>query len=745
MGGKKGSKIEIVEYYMSIHYGIANGPLDEIRAILINQKEAWKGSVSTQTTIDIDKPELFGGPKKEGGASGWANFLPGNASQVLPDFLANKMGLTSDTCPGYRGISSIYFTGKGNNNGFHWTTNTPYINGTWIVARRAPKVLNQAYAMIGGNDANVAHVMFEAMTNTDWGIGAPTSGFNMDSWLAASKTLFDEKFGISILWVEQQSVEDFVSTMLTYIDGVIFVNPKDGLLTLKLIRKDYDPETIPSFDDSNCKVTDFQRKLWGETVNEIVVSWTNPESEEEETVSAQDLANIAMQGGVVSDSNPYPGIRNADLAMDVCQRDLRVASAPLLSCIVEINREGYDVTPGSVIKVSNKKHGMVDVILRVGQVDYGKIGDSTIRCTTMEDVFSLDSQDYITPPSTSWIDPGQPPSPLVYALPFTLPYFVARNVADDATLASLNPGQVLVGLLGGQPGSDTAEFILAYEGVDPAGNPVTAYGTSLSTTSRGVISTALPFEVNSITTAIGLTQGDSPESGMLAILGTSDEDMEICVIQSVVGNILTLLRGALDTIPRAWPVGSPIWIVANDAVIDDESIYQDGQAVIWRPLTVTSKGRLPIADASTVTFEPTNRPWLPNRPANFKIEGLALGEFDASDLLTVTLTWANRNRVMEDALVLDWDDATIVPEEGQTTSVLILNPDTREVINRIDGLTGTSYEMSTGAVPGLTRAIVKLIAVRDGLDSLQGHEISLLVKGGYGYSYGFDYGSPALT
>jgi hypothetical protein len=741
VGGKKGSKIEIVEYYMTIHYGIA-AALDEIRAIIINEKEAWSGSVTDYTVIDINKPELFGGPKKEGGATGQAHYLPGNAAQVLPDFLAAKMGLTSDKCPAYRGISSLFFTGNGDSGGFHWTSNTPYINGTWVVARRAPKVLDASNRMIDGNDANVVHVIYEAMTNPDWGIGASPSAFNVDTWLSAAQTIYDEKIGVSLLWTEQQAVEDFSSQMLSYIDGLIFVNPRNGLLEIKLIRNDYDPNTIPELDDSNCKVTNYQRKLWGETVNEVVVTWTNPESEEKETVSVQDLANIAMQGGVVSDSNNYEAVRKSDIAMKLATRDLRAASAPLMSCIVTADRKQYDITPGSVFKLTNRQHGMQEVIMRAGPVDYGKIGDSSITIQCMEDIFSLDSQDYITPPSTSWTDPTQLPAPLAYTLPFTLPYFVARNVADDALLASMQPGQVLVGLLGAQPGSDTHEFVLSSMGADPLGNPVIVYGTSLGITSRGTITTPLIFEVESTTTVIGLTQGDTPEVGFLVVMGTTDENMEICVIRARAGSNLTLLRGALDTIPRAWPVGTPIWIVANDAVIDEETIYQAGQDVLWRPLTITSRGRLAYADAVGVGFETTNRPWLPNRPANFKIEGSALAEVNAVGQTSVTLTWANRNRVMEDAIVLDWDDATVDPEDGQTTTALIIDPATGNVVNRVEGLTGVTYELSTGDFAGLTRGIVRLVATRDGLDSLQGHEISVLVNGGYGYAYGFDYGSP---
>lgn len=736
----KKQKIEIVQYYMAIHYGIATA-IDELRAILIGEKEAWAGSITAETELNISKGNLFGGLKKEGGAEGIAHFLPGNASQIMPEYLANKLGLTAATCPAYRGISSIFFSGGQNNNGFYWSANQPRLPGVWLVARRAPKGLNPAKAMIDGNDANPAHIIYELLVNTDWGIGTSASGIDTASFQTCADTLFNEKFGITLLWTAQQKGEDFISNILTYVDGVVYLNPVNGKLTMKLIRKDYNEADLATINPSNAKLSDFQRKLWGETINEIVVSWTNPKSEETETVSVQDLANIAIQGGVISDNNPYEGIRNSDLAMKVATRDLRVASAPLASLNAMVNREGWKITPGSVVKVTWPQNGMVDVVMRVGNVDYGKIGDSQIKIALVEDVFALDTQDYVTPPATGWVDPSELPAPLVYSLVFTLPYFFARSLGDESTMAGLTAPQVLVGVLGAQPGQDTQEFILAQETSNTLGQPVVEFGTSISTTSRGTISTGLDFAINSVTTVNGLTQGDGMRPGMFAILGTEDATMEICLVSAVVGNNVTLIRGVLDTIPRVWAAGTPIWFVPTDAVIDDEEVHVAGEEVEYRPLTVTSKGTLAWADANEITGQLSLRPWLPSRPANVKVNDVANGFIDAVGAPAITVTWANRNRTMEDTVVLDWDDATVVPEVGQTTTIIVINPNTGAVAGRVEGLTGTSHVMSIGEFFGMSLATIRVVATKDGQDSIQGQEFSVLVQGGYGFAYGFNYGS----
>lgn len=742
--GSKSQKMEVVEYYMSIHYGIAAGPLDEIRAILVNEKEAWKGSISEQTEFSINKPDLFGGVKKEGGVSGKVTYLPGGAGQLIPEFLANKLGLTSATCPGYRGISSLWFTGNGNE-GFYWTANSPYIQGTWVVASRAPKSLNGSTAMMLDKDgkrslANPMHVMAEAIMNDDWGIGASASGLNITAFNQCAQTLYNEKFGISLLWTAAQSVEDFVSNILTYVDGVMYVNPRDGLLTPKLIRGDYDPDTLFEINPDNATLTNFQRKLWGETINEIVVEWTNPENEETETVSIQDLANIAIQGAVVSDKNPYEAIRDKDLAMEVAARDLRVASAPLASCEALVDRDAWDITPGSVCKLSWPKHGITSAVMRVGAVDYGKIGDSKIKVALMEDVFSLDTQAYDPPPTSGWIDPSENPRPLVYTLIFTLPYYMTRRMVDNNTLATLDDGEVIAGVLGSQTGSDTQEFTLASMGVDTLGQPVVEYGSELATQTRGVISTALPFAIESIVSISGMTSGDGLVNGAFAILGTTDENMEICLVKNVVGNNCTLVRGIFDTTPKEWPVGSPIWIFEDDAVIDDQEVHTAGELLVVRPLPTTSRGTLAYADGVNVEGRMTNRPWLPQRPADVKVANVAWGLVNGIGVNSFNVTWKNRNRLTEDTVILDWDDANVPVESGQTTSILVLNPVSRAVVSRQDGLTGTSYSLPRSAFGALSAGIVKVISVRDGQDSIQGHEILVKVSSGYGYGYGLNYG-----
>lgn len=110
MGKSADAEMQVTEYSMSIHWGIC-AEADEILEIIVGEKIAWSGSLTKEGSIVISKPTLFGGVKKEGGLSGYAYFLPGGPLQTVPDSLAARMGLTRETCPGFRGLASIFFVG----------------------------------------------------------------------------------------------------------------------------------------------------------------------------------------------------------------------------------------------------------------------------------------------------------------------------------------------------------------------------------------------------------------------------------------------------------------------------------------------------------------------------------------------------------------------------------------------------------------------------------------------------------
>lgn len=735
-GGKKGGGTpmqRVAEYYMSIHYGWCAGPVDAIWDIWIGEKLAWTSSygVRTLTNIYVNWLSLFGGINKEGGVLGNAYFLPGSAAQVMPQNLASRLGRSSATCPAFRGQAGLFFCEGGNFSGFLWGANNPYIKTVWARITRMPKGLSSATAAIGtnrGQDANPAHIIFECLTNPDWGMGASPDLINIPVFEAVATTLFNENFGLSMVWTKASKVEAFISEVLNHIQGTLFIDPQTGLYTLKLIRNDYDISVLPVFGPDNATLSNYQVKAWGETINEIVVTYTDPITELDNTYSLQNIANIALQGGqIVSDSRNYYGIHSATLAAQVAGRDLQSASSPLRSADMVVNRKGWSLTPGEPLILTWPEYQIDTLVMRVMNIDYGKPGDGVIKVSLLEDVFSAGV--FIEPaPPTMWIDPGTPPAPFEFFRPFTLPAAVVANVSTQA--GTMEDPEVMFGVLAAQSGSDTSGFQVNVQVTRVDGSLVYRNDGRLIPVGYSTLTAALAAEATSVTQLPLAINGRYPQQEGFVFFGNDTEDkMEIARLHSfdtIAG--WTIDRGVFDTTPRAWPIGTPVWYVATNARFHDPNIFTAGEVVTYKLTPQTSKGILDITAAPVETITLTDRPHLPNRPGNVMVGGVGFAEYDATAVSSLNVTWANRNRLMEDTVVVQWGDGNVTPEVGQTTTITLMNAIDRSIVLTLDGLTGTSHTIPKTSFGGLVEGIVRVTAKRDGLESLQGHEITVLLR-----------------
>jgi hypothetical protein len=767
MGKKsKKQKQQVADYHMSIHMGICSGPVDAIKRIFIGEKEVFNGNITGSQSLNIDKTDLFGGPQKEGGVSGVINLLFGDSAQVLPNNLAGKFGLTSTTAPGFRGLLSAWFHSGKSKPGFYWSTNSPYVKPSWFTVFRKSPGLNAAYQTIPTtvyvpadgdtpassyvvSDSNPANIIYECLTDNDWGMGGSVTSIDTASFLTAQQTLHGEQFGLSMQWVNSTTIEAFVTEVLDHINATLFVHPFTGLLTIKLIRADYNVATLFHVTPDNAELDSFQRKMWGETVNEIVATWTNPVNEQEESVTSQDLANIAMQGGIVSDSRNYYGVRSAALCKKLANRDVRIASAPLVTAEAIVDRTGWALVPGDVCILEWPEYGVAEVAMRVMKIDYGKIGDSKVRVSLAEDIFSLVQPTYTEPPRTEWTDPTVNPVDFAHAKLMTAPYLVMEGELGTTETEALTYPESIGVFLAAQPNEATFGYNLLAETLNSQGNTVFEQTANLSPVPSTALSSALLWQSPTSTMNVNpYSASEAPAVGWFAVIGdagTPETVTELCYVTAGGGTSFTIQRGILDTIPRAWPIGTRVWFFAEGMALTENEIHSASETADYKMLSRTSAGTLPEGLAALRTLDYSDRPWLPSRPANVLVAGTSNGEVEIVEpVATIAVSWSNRNRLEEPVPVLAWNAGSVTGEVGQTTTVRLVDTYDNSVIAEHTGLTGTSFNIpiaSTGAYP-----VIKVIvtAVRDGLESFQAQDVTIKFPGriGYGRSWGYNYGSP---
>lgn len=726
MGSKSGGKIEVFDYQMSMHVGIcAAGDGLELLALKYGDKEIWRGQKSEPETLTIDKPDLFGGRKKEGGVGGHVWWLPGKVDQTIANALATRMGKTTATCPGFRGLASVFFTAAANVGGFWWGTNNPYLRAITARVRRPSVGLNPDIAMIRmpddsqGNEqwaSNAAHMIYECLTNTDWGMGESPTLINKQSFEDAAQTLYDEGFGLCMIWTRQSSIENFIGEILNHIQGALFVDPATGKHTLKLLRADYDVDALPVIDPSNAVLSSFKRKVWGEIANEVVVTYTNPESGKEATVTGQDLAGIAAEGGVISASQNYYGVISQPLAIQLAERDLAAMVNPIATCEATVTREFWNTVSSDVVVLSWPEYNIDRIVFRVSVTDKGP---NTVTLNLYEDIFGLDHASYLEPGETEWVNPSQPPEPAIYYQVGTAPAFMTAAALGLNDPSELEYPEAMSAVTVGPDSDDDVSYDLVSHLTDV--NGTVSRGSLGSRPFHGtwVLLNGLLAEATSLLPTLTGLRGRAPETGDFILIGTGpDEQTEIATVQAVDGDGWLINRGMLDTVPHDWAPGVRAFTIPAASPVSDETIRSAFEDVSYWFLTQTTQGKLPLEDAPQVNVTLSDRPYRPLRPANVKVNGVGFGTVDANAVPDISVTWANRNRTLESTQAMKWEENDVTGEAGQTTAIVVRDTVGNQIA-RYGGVTGTNYTFSRGPFNAYPRIVVAVEAERDGLRSLQ--------------------------
>lgn len=716
----KGANTQVSAYLMSLHVGFCYS-VDVLLEILVKEKSVWKGLSTSNETLTIDQKNLFGGEKKEGGLLGGVEIMHGRSSQVMREDLAARLGRTSANTPGFRDILSLFFYGAPGY-GFQWSMNYPYLHSIWAKVKRTETGWYSAKKEIEVSevDMNPAHIIRECFTNADWGMGLPDAQIDDAAFTEAADILYDEEFGLSMVWSGQSSVETFVDEVLEHIDGVYGVDPSTGKIYIRLIRGGYDLGSLEELTEDDGKITQFNRKAVEETTNEIVVTWTNPDNEGEETVSVHDLANYAAQQTIISSSRNYYGIRSSSLAIRAALRELNRASQPLASFEMQVSRKAWNYKPGDVLKITSAEYGLNALPCRIVKTNYGKPGEMAIKLTLIEDVFEMPEFSYIDTEPTLW-EPVVPEIAAVSnALVITAPYFVLARTLGDAAASGVTDTEAYSLILAQSSGL----VELFPSSVNAAGNTSYASAGTIEPCGRGTLASGLAQEVTSTVSLSGYS-GIDLASGIFLLIGT-----EVAIVESV--SPLVVRRGMLDTVPKVWAVDTEVWAFDWNADLSDEVEHLVGATVNYRLAPDGQGGDPYIARSATLT----KRAVRPYRPANVRINTQLWPAVITGEL---AVTWAHRNRLVETSVPLKWDEASTTPEPGTTYNVKFYSDG---FLVKSETLSGTAswltYEEATSSGSG-GNLRVTLEAVRDGHTSEQMFDCSF-ARAGYGLQYGNYYG-----
>lgn len=732
-------------YYLGMHYVLCHGPVDDVLEVRWDGRtpSTTSSTLPTYKRITVNAKDLFG---QDDGIRGSLDCYFGGLTQVASPYLVSIIGAA---LPGLRGICHAVLNRP-------WLGNSPYIKPISFVVRRLPNSLGlTAGAHDISTDANPACMLYEILTDQRWGLGLPVGSIDVIGFRAAGVTLKAEGFGLSMLFDSGTSARDMIDEILRHIDALVYSDPSTGLLTLKLIRADYTFATLPVLDTSNLVSVELVRPSWEETRNHVRVRYVDRASDFAERVAnAQDLANIQIRAGDVSvEDVDLTGISNGTLAQRAAARELTSRSYPIGRLEVVANRAAHAVKPGDVYRLTWAPLGIVDMVIRIADPGYGTLTDGRVMMQALEDVFAVTWTGYPTPPATEWVDPFIAPQVLVAGRLMETPYTFGLGVK-----VPINGGFYTLDV-----GVNRRIMTLAVRGgyaalgyqvwSDPAGGTAYLKTNEVSQlTPSGVLSAALTPKSTSLTvqSGVGLSALETVNAAALAegrnLLIVDDE---IVAWQTVTDNgdgtwtISGLVRGCIDTTPKAHASAARVWFASNGYGLSRFSPYEADLTLTAKLLPFNTKGTLAIGAATQISTTTISRPTRPYVPGAIKLNTISY-PVNINDQLVVS--WSHRNRLA----LWEYDDAGVTASgEPSITYRVKVYGESGTLIRTETGLTGTTwtYTLATeiadsglGRPNGTLRVVVE--ALNGALVSFQAYDHTTDAAG-YGMLYGDYYGGEA--
>lgn len=193
--------------------------------------------IGSSTTINIDSYTIFGGIDKEGGISGDVDLMFGAITQSQNSYLVARL---DNDIPAYRGLWSAVL------NQVYIGTSTYLKPWSFFLKRVANQIsgdvqwyANKAVIRLGeeaGDDLNAIHIIRECLIDKEWGLGWSSSDINDIAWKEAADILYDENFGLTMLWDQVTSIENFIDDILGCIAGMLYQDLETGKWILTLTR-----------------------------------------------------------------------------------------------------------------------------------------------------------------------------------------------------------------------------------------------------------------------------------------------------------------------------------------------------------------------------------------------------------------------------------------------------------------------------------------------------------------------------
>jgi len=761
--------------------------MSEIVQINVGGKIAWHGPIVNDggSTIGlIRNSELFGGDKKEGGILGPFRVLWGGSAQTLPGPAATALGTLpgiaasiGGNLPAMRGVTTLWYDGEVcsmNPYPKEWkarirrSTHGWYGGAAWypqkaVVGLTSPEIISYKEAVDRGildiflakggskkqnvvinitgaiKAQNGAHIIYECITNPEWGRGIDAELLDENSFIYAANQMCDEGLGLCFFWARQEDVDVFIQTVLDHIGGVLYTDRSTGLLTLRLIRDDYNVDALPTFSEGNGLLDILMDDSGSQDIayNEVVVKYHNPVTDKDGEARAQNVGARKAQGSANSLKKEYPGFPTKALAARAAVRDLIVQSSGLKKYKVRLDRSGWKIAPGMPFRVISPKRNIGSIILRAGQIaDSSAQQGGDIQIDALEDVFSMPRTSMVVPEDPVWVPPVSDAVPPDASVAFELSYYDVAKRLSQFDIPNVNDADSYLGVMAEQPVSTQPLYDLMYRA---PGDPewTDDEGSYPFTGSARLDADITHYQTDIVLKNISGFPADVIGDSMMI----GNERVRIDAFDPATGE-MTIARGVVDTLPAPHLEDARVWL-PDDDLASNELIYSPGEVIEVAAATRANSSVLLEEDYEILSVEMEQRVGRPYPVGNLRVDGDRIFTVGNDEHPEPELTWATRNRVMQADQLMAHGDGSIPEEEGTTYEVVVKKLDgtvlrTEPLPAATETFTYDAAMQVADSAPSVV--LIDVRPVRDDLRPLYPYDAKVVLNSGYGYGYGLNWG-----
>lgn len=567
-------------------------------------------------------------------------------------------------------------------------------------------------------DINPIHKIREILTD-DTAMNKPESSVNNENFIKAADRIWDEGLGIS--WsITEKSCTDAINELCYHIEAGIRVNRQTGVYEMVLFRDDwFEEDEIHIISESKIKSIQYEITNADEVINQVNVNYYDRQNIKNSSFSISESGLIQTLSRVNAETVDFPYFMNMRNAEIVANWKLKLLSTGAYKGTFTTGwREARKWNRYDLIHLPWSKRWTGTILVRIMSINLGGPTNNEISIDFIEVVPSTGMMNTTIVADDSIDTKPQPPQ-LCTAKVFELPYFEALQVFGEREVnieLTDNSEAGYLCAIAKKPQNNSLNAALHVDRGNGFERVATINYCETAYLDQGINRISNSFVVKNVGNIASVRIGSQ--------IFINDE---IMVYQSydAVTKILTVKRGALETIPQIQALDSILYF-ADDFVAVDQTIYVDSEVIEAKALTTTPSGILALDDAVAHEVEFKARAIRPYPPADVKIND---AYFPETTIISnnIVLIWVHRNRVQQTGgEIIGWYDGSVTTEEGVTYFVEISSENT--VLHSVSNISVETYTIPASALIQNKPHTLKLWSVRNGYESYQKFEHSFFVE-----------------